>query len=124
MQADQTVTYGQVTELTSFTVAGSGQVDAIQLQLNSTSDLCLGSVGVYLQSPSGTVSILQTPYNQFYKNKVKLKSATNFVLGSYAYYGESAAGTWKVFAVSGAAGSCTNATSDKISVAYRIFALQ
>lgn len=124
--ADKTVTYGQVSELGSFTLSGSDKVDAIQLRLNSDeTGLCLGSVGIYLQSPGGTVSILQTPYNQFYKNNVLLRASSTYVLGSYAFYGESAAGTWKVFAVSGKpASACTSAATGKISVAYRLFALQ
>ena len=123
---DRTVTYGQVSELGSFTLSGSDQVDAIQLQLNSDiTGLCLGSVGIYLQSPKGTVSILQTPYNQFYKNNVILRQSSTYVLGSYAFYGESAAGTWKVFAVSGTPNAaCTTAATGKVSVAYRLFALQ
>jgi len=89
--------------------------------------LCIGSVGIAVVSPSGTVSILSTPYNIFYKasnNKgtdIKLSASCNYALGSVAFYGEPGAGTWKVFSIAAQPEeTCTNASAASISIGYRI----
>ncbi|WP_426399726.1 S8 family serine peptidase [Ralstonia sp. R-29] len=89
--------YGSVQKLGQFNVTGTDKVDALQLRV--TGSVCIGSVGFFVKSPSGTVSALSLPYNGYYVNGVS--SAQNYGLGSYAFYGESAAGTWEVYAVSG-----------------------
>ena len=122
---DRLVNYGKVTKLGEFTVSSADKVDGMQVRLNSSADnLCIGSVGIYVQSPSGIVSVLSVPYNIYYDSNNKLTSTNNYGLGSYAFYGEAAAGTWQVFAVSGTPKSaCTAATSGTVSVEYRIIAL-
>ena len=131
------VVYGQVKNLGSFTVTSGTSVDLIQLGLNAPqggADVCMGSVGIFLKSPGGTVSALSTPYNMLYdksnnqsddRNGGKISSSSNFVLGSYAFYGEDPKGSWTVYAVSGEpkiSGCTGNLTPPpKLTVAYRIF---
>jgi subtilisin family serine protease len=137
---NKSFTYGQVTKLGEFTVTGADKVDGMQLRLNAgtkdagtsddqdsddssstASDLCIGSVGMYVQSPSGTVSILAVPYNIYYNTDTQLTTTNDYGLGTYAFYGEAAAGSWQVFTVSGTPRStCTTAGTSSISVEYRI----
>ena len=119
---NQTVTYGQVTELGVFTVTGDARVDALQLRLNSPAqDLCIGSVGIYVKSPGGTISVLGVPYNIYYNTDNKLFKNNNFGMGSYAFYGEAAKGNWTIYAVSGKPkDTCSVASGGSISVDYRI----
>ena len=121
---NRTVTYGKVTKLGQFTVSGTDRVDAIQVRLNSNAaGLCIGSVGVYVKSPSGMVSVLAVPYNIYYKTDKKIVAGSNYGLTSYAFYGEAAAGTWEVYAVSGTPQTaCTSDTTGVASVEYRIIA--
>ena len=118
------VTYGKVTKLGQFTVSGTDRVDAIQVRLNSNAaGLCIGSVGVYVKSPSGMVSVLAVPYNIYYKTDKKIVAESYYGLTSYAFYGEAAAGTWEVYAVSGTPQTaCTTDTTGVASVEYRIIA--
>ena len=118
----QPVVYGQVTEVGKFTVRDNKQVDALQLRLSSpAADLCLGSVGIYVKSPGDTVSALWVPYNIYYNTSHRLTKNHHFGVGSYAFYGESAAGEWTIYAVSGKPrGVCSMATSASISIDYRI----
>ena len=137
---NKSFTYGQVTKLGEFTVTGADKVDGMQLRLNAgtkdagtsddqdsddssstASDLCIGSVGIYVQSPSGTVSILAVPYNIYYLTDTQLTTTNEYGLGTYAFYGEAAAGSWQVFTVSGTPKeTCTTAGTSSISVEYRI----
>ena len=137
---NKSFTYGQVTKLGEFTVTGADKVDGMQLRLNAgtkdagtsddqdsddssstASDLCIGSVGIYVQSPSGTVSILAVPYNIYYLTDAQLTTTNEYGLGTYAFYGEAAAGSWQVFTVSGKPKeTCTTAGTSSISVEYRI----
>ena len=132
------VEYGRVKSLGAFTVSSGSSVDLIQLGLNTPQggvQVCMGSVGIFLKSPSGTVSALSTPYNMFYgkslqtsddRNGGKISSDSNFVLGSYAFYGEDPKGLWTVFAVSGTpldASGCSTA-NPKLNVSYRIYAAE
>ena len=137
---NKSFTYGQVTKLGEFTVTGADKVDGMQLRLNAgtkdagtsddqdsddssstASDLCIGSVGIYVQSPSGTVSILAVPYNIYYYTDIQLTTTNDYGLGTYAFYGEAAAGSWQVFTVSGKPQeTCTTAGTSSISVEYRI----
>lgn len=119
-------TYGQVTLLGSFNHPETETVDAIQLRLNSLDNrVCNGLLGIYLESPSGTISILQTPYNilQNGPDDQKYLGNDNLGLTSYAFYGENAQGIWKIFAVSGAAAQneCTAGSTGKLKVEYRIW---
>lgn len=115
--------YGRVTRLGTFTVSGAGQVDALQLRL--TGPLCVGSVGVFVRSPAGTVSALSVPYNIYYKSGNN--QVSQYGLSSYAFFGEAKAGNWEVFFVSGTpiasgTGACSAAptSGNPLTVEYRI----
>jgi subtilisin family serine protease len=132
-----TVDYGKVTKLKEFTVSGTDRVDALQVSLgsvgsaadtdNNTKSLCIGSVGIYVRSPSGTVSVLSVPYNSYWSTNKKLYKESNYGLSSYAFYGERASGTWEIFAVSGTPettqAACTTSPTGTVSLKYRIIAL-
>ena len=132
------VMYGKVKELGKFSVDSEKAVDMIQLSLaasqsvnNIENNVCMGSVGVFLKSPQGSVSVLSTPYNVFYgktrhpadtRDGGKIGPDSTYVLGSYAFYGESSKGEWTVYAVSGTpliTSECT--VNPKLDVTYRIF---
>ncbi|MCX7244039.1 MAG: S8 family serine peptidase, partial [Burkholderiales bacterium] len=114
------VEYGKVKELGGFNVSTEGEIDMVQLLMGAvgSAEVCMGSAGIFLKSPQGTVSILSTPYNMFYDNTGdpndrrdggKISSQTPYALGSYAFYGENPKGDWTVYAVSGtplAASNC------------------
>jgi subtilisin family serine protease len=126
-----TVNYRQVTLLGQFEVTGSDRVDALQVRLKSvgseavsnSASLCIGSVGIYVQSPSGTVSVLAVPYNIYWNTDKKIYEESEYALSSYAFYGERASGTWQIFAVSGTPkNECTTASSGTVSVEYRVIA--
>lgn len=121
--------YGSVQKLGQFNVSGSDKVDALQLRVSGS--VCIGSVGFFVKSPSGTVSALSLPYNGYYNDGVK--SVSNYGLGSYAFYGENAAGTWEVYAVSAVptnacptyqpqGGTHTVTLTTPLSVQYRVIA--
>ena len=71
-----------------------------QLRL-SGENICLGSVGIIVESPSGTKSWLKMPLDHFASADngyyVAKGGFEGFGLGSYAFYGESAKGTWKIY---------------------------
>jgi subtilisin family serine protease len=132
------VQYGEVKELGKFSVASEKAMDMIQLAFNASrktapeiSNVCMGSVGIFLKSPQGSVSVLSTPYNVFYDNTTHIKDTRNggkigpdsiYVLGSYAFYGENPKGDWTVYAVSGtplAASEC--AANPRLDMGYRIY---
>ncbi|HUH40514.1 MAG TPA: S8 family serine peptidase [Castellaniella sp.] len=76
-------------------------VDQFQLRM-SGEGVCLGTLGIAVRSPVGTVSILKAPVDHF--AGVESGAVTEFAhyaLGSYAFHGESAAGPWQVFTISG-----------------------
>ena len=127
------VEYGKVKELGGFNVSTEGEIDMVQLLMaaGGSAEVCMGSVGIFLKSPQGTVSILSTPYNMFYDNTGdpndqrdggKISSQTAYALGSYAFYGENPKGDWTVYAVSGtplAASEC--APNPQLAMKYRIY---
>ena len=129
------VHYGKVTKLKEFTVSGTDRVDALQVALSSVGSaggsniqsICIGSVGIYVRSPSGTVSVLSVPYNSYWSTHKKLYEKSSYALSSYAFYGERESGTWEIFAVSGtpatAIEACTTSTTGTVSLGYRIIAL-
>ncbi|MGC3030383.1 S8 family peptidase [Burkholderia sp. DN3021] len=123
--------YGSVQKLGQFNVTGVDKVDALQLRVSGS--VCIGSVGFFVKSPSGTISALSLPYNGYYGNGVS--SVSNYGLGSYAFYGENAAGTWEVYAVSGVpTNACTEyqpqgstqtvTLTTPLAVEYRVIAAQ
>ena len=127
------VEYGKVKELGGFNVSTEGEIDMVQLLMaaGGSAEVCMGSVGIFLKSPQGTVSILSTPYNLFYddtgdprdrRDGGKISSQTAYALGSYAFYGENPKGDWTVYAVSGtplAASEC--APNPQLAMKYRIY---
>jgi subtilisin family serine protease len=136
--ADSQVEYGKVKELGKFSVTSEKAIDMIQLGFqasekanNEISNVCMGSVGIFLKSPQGSVSVLSTPYNVFYgktshakdtRDGGKIGTDSIYVLGSYAFYGENPKGDWTVYAVSGtplAASEC--AANPKLDMGYRIY---
>lgn len=121
--------YGSVQKLGQFSVSGTDKVDALQLRVSGS--VCIGSVGFFVKSPSGTVSALSLPYNGYYNDGVN--NVSNYGLGSYAFYGENAAGTWEVYAVSAVptnacstyqpqGGTHTVTLATPLSVQYRMIA--
>jgi subtilisin family serine protease len=123
--------YGSVQKLGQFNVNGSGKVDEFQLRVSGS--VCIGSVGFFVKSPSGTISTLSLPYNIYYKTGIG--NVSNYGLGSYAFYDENAAGTWEVYAVSGVPNtncaaykpqddSQTTQLTQPLNIQYRIIAAQ
>lgn len=125
--------YGSVQKLGQFTVGGNDKVDALQLRLSGS--ICVGSVGIFVKSPSGTISALAVPYNSYYSTGVP--EVKSYGLGSYAFHGENAAGNWEVYAVSAmpapaAPGACSSflpeadgasvKLSKPLAVEYRVIA--
>ena len=127
--ANGKLSYGQVSQVGQFYHPDASAVDAIQLRLNSVGEpICHGLLGIYVQSPSGTVSILQTPYNILQNapgNTKYLEENDDLALTSYAFHGESSQGLWKIFAVSGASNNsgCMIGDNGRIKVDYRILAI-
>ena len=76
--------------IVDFSIADALSVEAVQLDLDISHD-CIFELGVVVHSPSGTRSVILTPYNQF--NCDQDFSST---LLSNAFYGESAVGDWQV----------------------------
>lgn len=124
------ITYGEVSLIGQFSHAETALIDAVQLRINSIGTrLCNGLLGIYLVSPSGTVSILQTPYNILQNgpdDQKYLLGQDNIALTSYAFYGEQSQGNWKIYAVSGAStdAECRAGHTGQIKVDYRIWGLR
>ena len=103
VQKIQGFKYQQVSLIGEFTTS-SQIVDEFQVRL-SAENICLGSFGIAVQSPSGAVSLLKLPLDHFYKKDDDdddddgISKFTQFGLGSYAFYGEDAKGTWKIYAL-------------------------
>ena len=88
--------YQKVTLLSSVNNTADTVVDELQVRL-SGSDICLGSLGIAVQSPAGTVSILKMPLDHYVTTNAS--DFSQYGLGSYAFYGESAKGTWNFYAL-------------------------
>ena len=98
---------------------GDQTVDEFQVLMDG-SDVCLGSVGIVVESPAGTKSILKMPLDHLGQEQVK--EFAHYGLGSYAFYGERARGQWKVYAAAsnpvrypsegGMTASCSAAPAD------------
>lgn len=93
--------YQQITTLGEF--AWEGQtVDQLQVRLTGD-QVCLGSFGIAAKSPSGTVSLLKLPDDNFKagigENQGPLNDFQAYTLGSYTFYGESAKGNWELFVI-------------------------
>lgn len=132
-----TISYGKVSKIGEFVSTDSSAIDQFQIQLSG--DLCVGSVGFYVKSARGTWSILSQPYNVWYQNPAVSSDdgkapedgpnkMDRFTLGTYAFYGESAAGKFEIYAVAGTprasgAGKCTLPAGKPSALAARIVAL-
>jgi len=87
--------YQRVTSIATFT--GQAQtVDQLQVRL-SGENVCLGSLGIAVRSPSGTVSLLKLPNDHFKADGIN--TFGDYALGSFAFYGEPAQGDWEVLAI-------------------------
>jgi subtilisin family serine protease len=71
-------------------------VDQFQVRLRGQ-NVCLGSLGIAVKSPAGTVSLLKL-FNDHFKADA-LSDFTDYGLASFAFYGEPAEGDWEIFAV-------------------------
>ncbi len=71
-------------------------VDQFQVRLSGI-NVCLGSLGIAVKSPSGTVSLLKLPEDHF--KQQAWDSFEDYGLGSFAFYGEAAQGDWEIFAL-------------------------
>lgn len=121
-EAQQTfnMVYGQVSKIATFTApAGLDAKKLDQLQVRLSGNLCIGSIGVAVKSPAGTVSLLSVPYNIFF-NSAQNSGVTNYGLGSYAFYGEPAKGDWTVYLLAGTPDVNCNLTpaSSKVDVRF------
>lgn len=87
--------YQKVELLGSFQ-ASAGIADQVQVLL-SGENICLGNLGIAIESPSGTKSILKLPIDHF--SYIGTDYFYNYGLASYTFYGESAAGDWKVYSI-------------------------
>lgn len=87
--------YQRVSLLGEF-MGGDGVVDSFQLRLDGK-QVCLGALGIAVQSPAGTVSLLKLPLDHF--AGYGESDFEQYGLGSHAFYGEPATGRWKVFAL-------------------------
>lgn len=79
------------------TLKGGAQiVDQFQVRM-SGEEVCLGSLGIAVKSPSGTISLLKHPNDHF---KADGQDAfQEYALGSYTFYGEAALGDWEIFSI-------------------------
>jgi hypothetical protein len=88
--------YQQVTSAGKFKWDAAQMVDQLQVRL-SGDNVCLGSLGIAVRSPSGTTSLLKLPNDHF--RRYGIKSFMGYGLGSYAFYGEPAQGDWEILVV-------------------------
>ena len=112
------LSYSKVTKLGTIALNQTGLID--QFQLRVSGPLCVGSVGFFVKSPSGVISALSIPYNIYYQ--ADIDQASNFGLGSYAFYGEKPQGSWEIYAVSGDKGNCKSeiTATQPLKIEYRI----
>lgn len=75
---------------------GDQIVDQFQVRL-SGDNICLGSMGIAVESPAGTKSLLKMPLDHFVR--LDVASFSLYGAGSYAFYGESGKGSWKIYAL-------------------------
>ncbi|MFA5489726.1 MAG: S8 family serine peptidase [Candidimonas sp.] len=93
--------YRQVTSVGKFTWNTAQTVDQFQVRL-SGANVCRGSLGIAVRSPSGTTSLLKQPNDHFTSlggTKTSFRTIPRYGLGSYAFYGEPAQGDWEIFVI-------------------------
>ena len=93
----------------TLSVTENWSIEAVQVRLSARS--CLGNVGVELTSPSGTKSILLN-----INSGILDSTATNHVMLTNAFYGESSAGVWSLKIISAAAGCVPTLVSWQLNV--------
>lgn len=76
--------------------ASDGIADQFQVRL-SGKNICLGSFGIAVESPSGTKSLLKMPLDHFIN--LQTDNFYKYGSGSYAFYGENGKGTWKIYSI-------------------------
>lgn len=86
----------QKTTLIGTLEAPAGIADQLQVRL-SGKNICLGSIGIAVESPSGTKSLLKMPLDHF--AFLQIGDFANYGAGSYTFYGENGKGTWKIYAI-------------------------
>lgn len=87
--------YQRVTSIGKLSSAAQ-TVDQFQVRLTGE-NVCLGSLGIAVKSPSGTVSLLKL-FNDHFKAD-GWNSFQGYATASFAFYGEPAQGDWEIFAV-------------------------
>lgn len=87
--------YQRVTLAGVFT-ADASTVDQFQLRLNGEG-VCLGSLGIAVKSPSGTMSLLKLPKDHFKADGTS--DFDDYGLASVAFYGEPAQGKWEIYTI-------------------------
>ena len=75
----------------SLTMSDNKTIEAVQIKVNVTHPYT-GDLAIEVTSPSGTRSVLFTPYNGFTTSN----NLTDMVLLSNAFYGESSSGSWTI----------------------------
>ena len=101
LREDLSFPYQRITSLGEF--AWEDQIiDQLQVRLTGN-QVCLGSIGIAAKSPSGTVSLLKLPEDNFKaglrENYGPWNEFAGYALGSYTFYGESAQGNWELFLI-------------------------
>jgi subtilisin family serine protease len=87
--------YSKVTSIGKLS-SGEQTVDQFQVRLRGQ-NVCLGSLGIAVKSPAGTVSLLKL-FNDHFKADGQ-SNFNDYALGSFAFYGEPAQGDWEIFTV-------------------------
>lgn len=85
--------YQRVTLAGTFKV-DAGIVDQFQVRF-SGENVCLGSLGIAVKSPSGTVSLLKLPNDHFKADGTN--AFDDYGLASVAFHGESTQGDWEIY---------------------------
>ena len=88
--------YRRVTSIGKLS-SGAQTVDQFQVRLRGR-NVCLGSLGIAVKSPAGTVSLLKL-FNDHFKADGEYNDFDDYALASFAFYGEPAQGDWEIFAV-------------------------
>lgn len=86
--------YKRVTSAADLRVNTEQVVDQFQVRI-SGNYVCLGSLGIAVKSPAGTVSLLKLPNDHF--RGAGVHQFEDYALSSVAFYGEQAKGKWEIF---------------------------
>ncbi len=89
--------YQKITSIGTFD-PGAHTVDQVQVRLTAQ-NVCLGTLGIAVKSPSDTMSLLKLPNDHFKMGGIH--RFNHYALSSFAFYGEPAQGNWEIFAIAG-----------------------